>query len=69
MALRADREHEGALFEADGKEVPLEAFRAQLTLVGEGLIPIELSSIAKNPRKWTAETPYLYSLVLRLKSF
>jgi len=58
---------EGSLFDAEGKVVPLEGFRAEATLAGRTALPVAVSSIVKNPHPWTAETPYLYSLLLRLK--
>ncbi len=58
---------EGVLYDADGTAVSLEGFRAQLTLAGRDALPVELASVVRSPRQWTAETPYLYSLVLRLR--
>jgi Glycosyl hydrolases family 2, TIM barrel domain/Glycosyl hydrolases family 2 len=58
---------EGSLSDAEGKELPLPSLRSEVTLAGRNPTPVELASVVENPRKWTAETPYLYSLVLRLK--
>ena len=58
---------EGFLFDAEGKEIPLKGFHAEPSLAGEYPVLVILTSPVKNPRKWTAETPYLYSLVIRLR--
>jgi beta-galactosidase len=58
---------EGSLIDAEGKEISLPGLRAEVTLAGRDATPMELASVVENPHKWTAETPYLYSLVLRLK--
>jgi beta-galactosidase/beta-glucuronidase len=57
---------EGTLYDGAGKPVPLDGLRAQLMLAGSGPQPVELAALVKTPKKWTAETPQLYSLVLRL---
>lgn len=56
----------GTLFDAQRREVPLQNFETRLTLAGHGATPVTLASLVKTPRKWTAETPFLYTLVLRL---
>src|ERR1035437_6675543 len=58
---------EGSLLDAARKEIPLPSLRAEDTLAGGNATPVELASVVESPRKWTAETPYLYSLALRLK--
>ncbi len=58
---------EGSLRDADGKEIALPALRTDVTLAGKEITPVELASVVGDPHKWTAETPYLYSLLLRLK--
>jgi len=58
---------EGSLYDGEGKEVPRPGLRAEMTLTGRDPLPVELASVVNNPRKWTAETPYLYTLVVRLK--
>lgn len=58
---------EGELFDEKGSAVPLQGFRAEGVLAGRDAVPLELVSPVSNPRKWTAETPTLYSLVLRLR--
>jgi beta-galactosidase len=58
---------EGLLRDADGKEIALPDLRAEVTLAGRDPVPIELASVVESPHKWTAETPYLYALALRLK--
>ncbi len=56
----------GTLFDAVGNQVPLENFETRLTLAGRQAIPAALAALVKTPHKWTAETPYLYTLLLRL---
>ena len=60
-------EVEGSLVDASNREIPLDGFSARTTLAGRDPQYLELAAKVANPRKWTAETPYLYSLVLRFK--
>lgn len=62
-----DASVEGELYDSSGSTVPLGNFRAQLPLGGREAIPVELAAHVPGPRKWTAETPSLYSLLLRLR--
>ena len=43
------------LFDADGREVPMKELQPG-------------NFVVENPQKWTAETPYLYTLVAKLKA-
>ena len=58
---------DGFLYDAEGKEIQLKGFHAEPNLAGNQPVLVTLASPVKNPRKWTAETPYLYSLVIRLQ--
>jgi beta-galactosidase len=52
------------LLDADGRPVSSQsrAFRAS----GPGDLPIDLTMPVREPRKWTAETPYLYQALITL---
>ena len=56
----------GALAGPDGKTVAVEGLRARGLLAGRAPLSVELAGRVRDPMKWTAETPYLYTLVLRL---
>jgi hypothetical protein len=58
---------DGFLYDAEGKEILLKGFHAEPTFAENGPVLVMMASPVKNPRKWTAETPYLYSLVIRLQ--
>ena len=60
-------EVEGSLHDAEGNEIALPDFHSALTVAGSEPTLVALQALVENPHKWTAETPYLYSLVLRLK--
>jgi len=59
---------EGELFDTSGARVPVRGFSATAMLAGIAVQPISIAGAVPNPRKWTAETPYLYSVLLRLKA-
>ena len=58
---------EGRLFDQEGKEIPLNEFKAEVPLAGRDSVQVSLVARVPDPHKWTAETPYLYSLGLCLK--
>src|SRR6266545_1193000 len=60
-------EVEGAMTGADGKAVAVEGLRAAGLLAGRAPLHIEVAARVRNPLKWTAETPRLYTLALRLR--
>jgi len=59
---------EGELLDQDRKTAPMDGFQASGFLTGGDALALDVAGRVKSPRKWTAETPYLYTLVLRLKS-
>ncbi|MFN8009395.1 MAG: glycoside hydrolase family 2 TIM barrel-domain containing protein [Terriglobia bacterium] len=61
-----DCEVEGLLFDPAGKEIRLDGFRTRVSLSGSSESRVALAANVKNPRKWTAETPWLYSLAVRV---
>ena len=63
-----DCEVEGTLRDGQGNEVPLKGFRGRTALAGARRLELELSAVVPAPRKWTAETPHLYSVELRLRA-
>jgi beta-galactosidase len=68
----ADWSFEAMLFDADGKPVfaaPISAHFSDRMLHQRGIKTgwATISEPLTNPQKWTAETPYLYQLVLTLK--
>jgi hypothetical protein len=69
LKLRADSpgrvELSGELRDAQGASVPMEGFRAAMDLAG-GEQRVTLSGRVPSPRQWNAETPYLYTLTVRL---
>jgi beta-galactosidase len=65
---------EAQLYDADAKPVLSEALsRSVSSIIGErypqrGNVPFELlKTTIENPHKWSAESPYLYTLVITLK--
>ena len=62
-SLRVD----GFLYDAKGKEILLKGFHAEPKITENEPVLVILTSPVKNPRKWTAESPYLYSLVIRFQ--
>jgi hypothetical protein len=61
-------EVEGELFDSTGQRVAVDGWRASGVQTGGAPLAIELAGRVTNPRKWTAETPNLYALVLRLRA-
>lgn len=57
---------EGKLLDTTGKIIPLDSMTKEFTFL-EDTIRVRLSSLVKNPKKWSAEYPNLYTLVLNLK--
>jgi beta-galactosidase/evolved beta-galactosidase subunit alpha len=55
------------LFDDRGQPVLTADCSASATLRAHGAAELELSAPVKNPHKWTAETPYLYTLLLTLR--
>ncbi len=60
-------EVQGDLTGPDGKPIAVEGLRAAGLLAGRSPLSVELAGRIRNPMKWTAETPYLYTLTLRLR--
>jgi beta-galactosidase len=56
---------EASLFDADGKPA-LDPFRTQGTVAGGDQTKVTLSADVTDPRKWSAEEPHLYTLLLSL---
>jgi beta-galactosidase len=54
------------LFDSDGKPVGPSISR-NVDVGANGEVDVDLSEPVSNPHKWTAETPYLYKLLLTLK--
>jgi hypothetical protein len=73
VTLRAgeeNRQHayrvEGELIDASGQQVPLTGFSSEGHVAGAAPLQLTLSAPVTAPRQWTAETPYLYTVLLRL---
>ncbi|MDP3000996.1 MAG: glycoside hydrolase family 2 TIM barrel-domain containing protein, partial [Bryobacterales bacterium] len=68
-AASAAREYEvqGELTGPGGKPVAVAGLKAAGLLAGRAPLSIELAGRIRNPMKWTAETPHLYTLALRLR--
>jgi hypothetical protein len=58
---------EGELLDPQGASVPMEGFHAGLQVIA-GPQTVDLAGLVRNPAHWTAETPRLYRLTLRLRS-
>jgi beta-galactosidase/beta-glucuronidase len=56
-----------ALLDADGKAVLNAPAKAPFDVQAGQSINLTVKAAVRNPRKWTAETPYLYTLVLTLR--
>ncbi|MEM7344408.1 MAG: glycoside hydrolase family 2 TIM barrel-domain containing protein, partial [Chloroflexota bacterium] len=64
----ADHQAAMQLFDADGQSVFAEPI-AKPVLLSDVIMPIvKLNQPVSNPKKWSAETPYLYTLVVSLKN-
>ena len=59
---------EALLLDADGNKIKTTLSKDNLELSKNGNLKIELSQKISNPKKWTAETPNLYQLILLLKN-
>ncbi|MFC1975354.1 glycoside hydrolase family 2 TIM barrel-domain containing protein [Chloroflexota bacterium] len=67
-AVAPDYQVEMQLFNAEDEPVFTEPV-SRPVMVSDLMIPgVNLTSQVSNPHKWTAETPYLYTLVLSLKN-
>ncbi len=73
LALANDSRFSGSAYEVDGElagpagPLPIEGFKAAGLLAGHSPLRIEVAGLVRNPLKWTAETPNLYALRLRLR--
>ncbi len=56
-----------SLFENTVDENPVFTQSAEIKFNSENSLPLKFSSKLKNPRKWSAETPELYTLLIELK--
>lgn len=66
--LRSSKyEVDGALSAPDGKPVPVDGLKAAGLLAGRAPLSVELAGYVRRPLRWTAETPHLYTLTLRLR--
>lgn len=55
------------LFDREGRTVLAEPLRAGAVFAeGQGQLTLSLSRLVEKPQKWSAESPYLYTLVLSL---
>ena len=54
------------LYDAEGVQVYGEFPRQSVNVAAGGEVTVRIDKHVTNPRKWTAETPYLYTLVLQL---
>lgn len=68
----SDREAAGYTFECqlldhEFQPVHADVCAAQVTVSPGGQAVVTVDKLIENPKKWTAETPYLYTLLLRLK--
>lgn len=54
------------LYDHEGNEVWKAPIRKEISLNGDFLSEISVSASVENPNKWSAESPYLYTLVLNL---
>lgn len=61
-------EVDGELTGPDGGTVAVDGLKAAGLLAGRAPLRIELAARVRNPLKWTAETPHLYTLTLRLRT-
>lgn len=59
---------EASLYDADRNAVFAAPLTAQTAVEGEELTAVRLGANVKNPLKWSAEQPNLYTLILTLKS-
>ncbi|MDP4275769.1 MAG: glycoside hydrolase family 2 TIM barrel-domain containing protein, partial [Bacteroidota bacterium] len=57
---------EASLYDAD-KHKMFSVNSSELNFIKNGFLKIDLAHNLKNPEKWNAETPYLYTLILTLK--
>jgi len=55
------------LFDQNNKEV-LRSSKVLSAIKGQEQLEVQISQALKNPKKWSAEIPYLYTLILHLKN-
>ena len=60
-------ELEGQLFDSDRQEVAVRGFRLSGDATGPEPVSLTLTGEVDAPHPWSAETPYLYTLLVRLK--
>ena len=58
---------EARLLDADQQSVMDAPLSSSVSVQAEGEATIDLEAAVENPEKWSAESPYLYSLVITLK--
>jgi beta-galactosidase/beta-glucuronidase len=63
----SDNHLEAVLYDADHQPVPDARLDAKFTLAADEEKTLELSCDVRNPKKWSAEHPDLYTLVIKLK--
>lgn len=68
MARPHDHRVEMQLFDAGGRPVFSSPVSGPVQVSDEEIIGVELEQAVSRPEKWSAETPYLYTLVLALKN-
>jgi len=56
-----------SLFNKAGDEIPVLNQSSEIRFKEEKSLPLKFSAKLKNPRKWSAETPELYTLLIELK--
>lgn len=59
---------EGVLFDDNGNQVGTKMKKSNLSGSEDGKLNFELKQFISNPKKWTAETPNLYQIILVLKN-
>ena len=59
---------EAKLLDADGNLLETSMHNKGLSILKNGKLKVELSQTIVNPKKWTAETPNLYQIILLLKN-
>lgn len=59
---------EAQLFDDIGNQVGTKVEKSNITVSKDGKTKIELEQLISDPKKWTAETPDLYQVVLALKN-
>lgn len=60
-------ELDGELTNAAGGAVAVDGLKATGVLAGRASLRVDIAGLVRSPLKWTAETPHLYTLTLRLR--